>query len=112
VVGLTVFLYDEANDKFRKPYVLPSSGKNVKRHLFGCFGYEERVWDCGMPLPGVGYGGLWREFVNNGAWRRLEDVYVTTAQGEGLPGGGMRLKCDSTRGRNQISSFGETDETI
>ena len=26
--------------------------------------------------------------------------------------GRLRLKCDSTRARNQISSFGETDESI
>jgi hypothetical protein len=55
-VELTVFQYDEVNAKFRKPYVLPSSGKNLGRHLFICFGYREEVCHCGMSLPGVGNG--------------------------------------------------------
>jgi hypothetical protein len=46
--------------------------------------------------------GLWGEFVNNGAWQRLEGVYVTTAQGDGLPGGRLRLKYDGTRAETKF----------
>jgi hypothetical protein len=56
MVGLTIFQYDEMNAKFWKPYVLPSSRKNVRRHLFSCFGYKEQVCHCGISWPGGRYG--------------------------------------------------------